>query len=271
MKTSVVIADGTFPCQTAPLQGAYETVFPAAAEIGYDEVQLTVNRPEEVDVAPIQKWTDKTGIRVSGLATGMGYTVDGLCLGAGSEPIREAAVERMMRHVDLAECLGGAMVIVGAIRGRFADAGGAQPFHRQFRRSTEELLRYAEKKKIAVLLEANDHLETDAYITVSETAQFVRGFESPFFKLQLDTMHLLYEHEDSVKAVLENRDILGQVDISGEGRRCPPDGTYDYPSLLKALSTAGFAGPLVFEYCAAQGENGAKAGYDYIQRLIKAL
>ena len=34
MKTSVIIADGTFPCATAPLQGPYETLFPMAAEIG---------------------------------------------------------------------------------------------------------------------------------------------------------------------------------------------------------------------------------------------
>lgn len=44
----------------------------------------------------------------------MGYTVDGLSLGHGDEKIRTAAVKRMCDHVDLAEKLGGAMVIIGA-------------------------------------------------------------------------------------------------------------------------------------------------------------
>lgn len=271
MKTSVVIADGTFFCPTAPLQGPYEEIFPAASKIGYDAVQLTINRPEMVDGALVRKMMDQTGIRVSGLATGMGYTMDKLCLGAGDEHIREAAVERMRHHIDLAECLGDAMVIIGAIRGRFADAGGSQPFYRQFLRSVKDVLCYAEKKQIVVLLEANDHLETDAYISVPETAQLIHSFDSPFFKLHLDTMHMLYEHEDAVKAVLENKDILGQMDVSGESRSCPADGAYDYLSLLKALNAIGFEGPLVFEYCPAPPENGARVGYDYIRSLMETL
>ena len=271
MKTSVIIADGTFPCATAPLQGAYETVFPMAAEIGYDAVQLTVNRPEDVDASLIRKLMDQTGLRVSGLATGMGYTVDGLCLGAGDEEIRRKAVERMKGHIDLARALDGAMVIIGAIRGRFQDAGGAELFYRQFHRSVEEVVAYAEQKKIVVILEANDHLETDAYITIRDTARFIRNFHTPFFKLHLDTMHMLYENEEIEGPILENADILAQVDISGEDRSCPCEGRYDYPSVVRALKKAGFGGYLAFEYRPEPPENGAKIGYDYIRSLIDLL
>lgn len=36
MKASAIVADGTFSCMTAPLQGDYEKIFHEAVEIGYD-------------------------------------------------------------------------------------------------------------------------------------------------------------------------------------------------------------------------------------------
>ena len=46
MKTSVVIADGTFSTNTAPLLGPIDEVVRKAAKIGYDAISATVDRPE---------------------------------------------------------------------------------------------------------------------------------------------------------------------------------------------------------------------------------
>lgn len=46
MKTSVVIADGTFSTNTAPLLGPIDEVVRKAAKIGYDAISVTVDRPE---------------------------------------------------------------------------------------------------------------------------------------------------------------------------------------------------------------------------------
>lgn len=45
MKTSAVWADGTFESNTAPLMGPLEDCARRAAELGYDALSLTVNRP----------------------------------------------------------------------------------------------------------------------------------------------------------------------------------------------------------------------------------
>lgn len=268
MKTSVIIANGTFPCTTAPLQGPYTQVLKQAADIGFDAVQLTVNRPEEIAVPALRALTAQYGLYVSAIATGMGYTVDGLSLGAGNETCRQGAVERMKGHIDLAKALGGAMVIIGAIRGRYADADSPEHYHRQFDRSTRELVDYAEEQNIVVIFEANDHLETDAYITTRETAEYIRSYHSPFFRLQLDTMHMLYEKEEIYHGIVDNADILAQVDISGENRSCPGNHGYDYPQVIQALKDCGFQGTLAFEFRPTPPENAAKAGFDYIARLL---
>ena len=53
MKTSVVIADGTFATNTAPILGPTVQAMRRAAQIGYDAVSLTVNEPEKLDVPEV--------------------------------------------------------------------------------------------------------------------------------------------------------------------------------------------------------------------------
>lgn len=271
MKLSVIISDGTFSCATAPLQGDYETVIRHAAKIGFDAVQLTVNRPQDIDTALINRLTSKYGLTVSAIATGMGYTADGLSLGAGDEIIRKKAVERMRGHVELASELGKAMVIIGAIRGRFTDALNPDLYFRQFHESIRETVDYAEQKGVIILLEASDHFETEAYITIRDTAALIREINSPSLRLQLDTMHMLYEKEEIHDQIVACADITAQVDISGEDRLCPTQCGYDYPAVISALKESGFQGVLAFEYRPAPPEDAAKAGYHYIRTLLDSI
>ena len=140
MKTSVVIADGSFETNTAPLLGSIDEVFSQAAELGYDAVSVTVNRPEDVDVEGILQAMEKYGVAVSGLATGRIYTVDGFTLGSGDETNRMEAVNRMLGHAEICAKLKGAKLIIGAIRGWTKDAGGRENYEKQFRKSMETLV-----------------------------------------------------------------------------------------------------------------------------------
>jgi sugar phosphate isomerase/epimerase len=193
MQMCVVVADGSFPSATAPLQGTTEETARRAAEIGFDSLQLTVNRPSEVDVRAVRRAADAYGLKVVSLATGRGYTVDGLSLGAGDEENRRSAVRRMKEHVELSAERGNPFVVAGAIRGRSSDSPSREIYIGQFTRSFHELLPYAERYGVTVILEASDHLETDMYLDPIETADYVRQFASPAFRLHVDTMNLWNE------------------------------------------------------------------------------
>jgi len=271
MKTSVVVAGPSFQGTTAPLTGTYENVAAAAAAIGFDAIQLTVNRPLEVPVREVLQAVDKHGLAVSSIATGLGYTVDGLSLGNRDEANRLAAVQRMREHVDLAAQLGGARVIIGAIRGWARDSGAWNVFERQFRQSVAAILHHAEKRDIDIILEANDHLETDAYLSVKETAEGIASYGSPRFKLHLDSMHLLYERQDVEKELPRVAPMIAQVDISDEDRMAPDGKHFDFPLLMRVLKEINYQDYLVFEYRPSPPENAAKAGYDYIQTILQQL
>lgn len=268
MKTSVVVADKTFRGNTAPLLGSYEDVTRQAAEIGFDAIQLTVNRPKEVSIAPLLQAAEKHGLAISSIATGLGYSMDGLSLGHPDRANREQAVQRMIEHIQLATELGNPLVIIGAIRGWAKENSSWSEFEEYFTDSVKRLLDEAVKKDITLILEANDHLETDAYLSVAETAAFIQRFQCPNFKLHLDSMHLLYEKQDTYQEILNYASLIAQVDISDEDRMAPDGKHFDFPTMIKALKEINYSNYLVFEYRSAPPVGAAKLGFDYIRSLI---
>ncbi len=269
MKTSVVIADGSFETNTAPLLGTIDEVFRQAAELCYDGVSVTVNRPEDVDVEALAAASAKYGVAVSGLATGRIYTVDGFTLGSGDEANRRQAVERMLGHIAICARLNGAKLIVGAIRGWTRDAGGRENYEKQFRRSMEELLAAAEPVGVKILLEAISFIDSDAYCTIPETAEFIRSFHSPNLQLQLDSIHIHNNGETNFyEEIIAAGDLVGQVDISDVDRMAPDGKHFDFPQFMKALHEIGYEDYLLSEYRATPPENAAKIRLDYIKTLM---
>lgn len=269
MKTSVVIADGTFETNTAPVLGSIAQAARQAAEIGYDAVSVTVNEPEKVDVPAILAACRENHIAVSGLATGRIYTKDGCGLGMADPEKRGEAVRRMLLHAENCARLGGAKLIVGAIRGWTKDAGSRENYEKLFRDSMEQILQKAEQLEIQVVLEAISRIDSDAYCTVSETADFIRSFGSKALQLQLDSIHLHNNGEKNFyRDILNAGELVGQVDISDVDRMAPDGRHFDFPLLFKALHEIGYQDYLVAEFRAQPPQNAAKAGLDYMHTLL---
>lgn len=267
-KTSAVWADGTFESNTAPLTGPLDICARRAAELGYDALSLTVNRPEDLDVARVQAVMRQYGLAVSGLATGRIYTVDGLSLGTANQEQRLAAVHRMLAHAQTCACLGGAKLIIGAIRGWVHDAGDTERYKTLFRDSIEMILAGTEKLGVPVVLEAISHIDSDMYCSVTETAAFIRSFHSSQLQLQIDSLHLYNNDENFYPAITElESGMIGQVDISDVNRTAPDGRHFDFPLLLRALKQCHYQDYLVFEYKETPPENAAAKGLDYIKSL----
>lgn len=267
MKTSVVIADGTFPTATAPLLGSVEAVFSQAAQLGYDAVSVTVNHPDDVEVEAILFAMERYGIKVSGLATGRICGADGFSISSADEINRTEAVNRMLGHLDICKKLD-AKLIIGTVRGRVAVAGDWQTYEKQFRKSMAVILEKAERLGVKVMLEAMSELDGDTYQTIAEAGECVRSFRSPALQLQIDTMHIAYNQEDFVSGIRTYGDLLGQVDISDPERMAPGGVLFHFPALIDVLKEVGFEGYLLSEFRTAPPENSAKLGLDYIKSLL---
>ncbi len=269
MKLSVVWADGTFPSDTAPLVGPLEECARKAAELGYEAMSLTVNRPGELEAERVNRIMKEYGLKVSGLATGRGYSVDGLGLAMADEERRRAAVDRMLAHGELCARLGGAKLIVGSMRGWIRDAGSEEEYEKLFRASMEQLLEQAQRQGTRVTMEVFSLADSDFGCTIAQGAEFIRSFHTPAFCLQLDTAHIHAAREaDFAGEILKAGDLLGQMDLSDLGRLAPDGKHFDFPALMEALKKIGYEDYLVMEYRAQPPENAAKAGLDYIRTLL---
>lgn len=267
-KTSVVIAPKSAINAPAPLKGSLEDTIGRASAIGFDAVQITVNRPSEFDLKSAQAALRGFQMKVSSIATGGAYTIDHISLGHKDENRRRAAVGRMKEHIDLARELGGADVVVGLIRGTYADCDGKDEYMRHYRESLHECIAHAKRQQIRIVHEAIGRYDSDVLKTIQENIVFITEFSSPNFRLQIDTHHMDLEETNFYEAVLETKGLLAQVDISDVKRTYPDGKKFDFPKLIDALKKIGYADYLVFEYNSnGNGIVEATAGFRYIRSL----
>ena len=267
-RTSVVVAPETAVGAPAPLKGPIAETVRAAARIGYDAVQVTVNRPAEFEVGAARRALRATRLTVTSIGTGQAYAVDGISLGHRSVGRRAAAVDRVRQHVALAEELGGANVVIGTIRGRYRDSTDRRRFMTDYRHSIETCLDRAERAGITLVHEAIGRGDSDVLRTVDENLAFLDGFGSAHLRLHVDTHHLDREETDWAAALHRARGRLAQVDIADVTR---DGGPVDLPRLVRTLHEIDYTGYLVFEYTAAgAGAPEARAGLDHLRSVYAA-
>jgi sugar phosphate isomerase/epimerase len=265
---SVVVAPASATTAPAPLKGGIPETFRNAAEIGYDGVQLSVNRPTEVDLPEVRRALDEYHLTVTSIGTGAAYSVDGIGLGHGDVQKRQAAVERMKQHIRLAADLGGANVVIGLIRGRFMDSVDRQQFMTDYRHSIADCLDHAEREGITLVHEAIGRTDGDVLRSIDENVAFLEEFSSPHLRLHVDCHHMNLEESDWALALRRAREWIAQVDISDVERGVPDGRHFHFPRLIATLREIGYAKYLVFEYnSVGSGVAEARSGLEYIRSL----
>lgn len=267
-RTSVVAAPASLVNAPAPLKGTITETIRNAASIGYDAVQFQIRNPLEFNLEEALAALNTYKIKVSAIATGLAYTLDHISLGHKDEAIRQAAVERMKEHMDLAVKLGGADVGIGTIRGSYSDSNSKEEYTKQYRKSLSECIDYAEKKRIRIVHEAIGRTDCEVLRTIEENLSLIQSFSSPYFRLQIDSYHMDLEESDFYSAVLKAKGLVAQADISDIQRGVPDGKHFDFPKYLKVLKEIDYQDYLVFEYkSVGDGIAEATAGLKYIRNL----
>ncbi|WP_194608498.1 sugar phosphate isomerase/epimerase family protein [Clostridium vitabionis] len=245
---STVVTRETIPCGIAMFQGTEEEIFRKAEKAGYTGIQLTIRTPGDYSLEKLKKLSRETRIQVTGLATGTVYTMDGLGLGCEREELRQGAVERMKALAEMCAELGGAQLIVGAVRGWYRDASSREVYDEQFEKSLRELMAFADLRKVPVILEWIDHKESDVFNDPEAILALIRKIGSPNLYMYLDTLHIYNEGECIPEAILRYGKMVPQIDISGEKRLPPMKSGIDFEKVCRAVRESGFDGVLLMEF-----------------------
>jgi len=229
------------------LQGSYTDNIKRAAGMGYDAVEIHVNDPHSLDIDEIQKTCEKNSISVSTLGTGMGFVVDGLCFTHPDISIREKAVDRIKAHIDIAQKLS-SMVIIGSMRGNIPDLDDYKKYEAYAVDSTKEVVEYAAKQDVIVVMEAINRYETNFINNVEESLAFLYKVGiSPYIQLHLDTFHMNIEEGDITKGIKQAKETLAHLHFADSDRWYPGHGHIDFKGIIEALKDIEYEGYIAFE------------------------
>ena len=270
MKTSVIWSDGAFKNNTAPLQGPLLECVSLAAQYGYDGITISAKDAAEIDVPALKEALKANDISVSGISTGGIFGGFKASLGSAEEEKRALAVEKMCGLAKLCNQLDGARLVVAAVRGRVEEAGSRKAYEAQLRKSLSEILEVCEPLGVTVLMEAMEAAAFQFCNTIEETAEFVKSFNSPYLRLQVDTYHIHGNAEEKsyVEAIKKYGNLIAQADFSDFDRTAPDGTKFDFKEYLEALEAIHYDDWCVFEYAPEPPENAAKTGLDYIKSLL---
>jgi len=121
-----------------------------------------------------------------------------------------------------------------------------------FRRSIEELLQRAEALSLDLAVETvPDKPGNERFPDSREVADFVRSFDSPFVSVCLDLNHSNLG-EDLAQAAASCAGLISNIHVSDnhgeeEEHLIPGEGAIDFDAALRAVSDAGYAGPVNLE------------------------
>ncbi|MCD6442758.1 MAG: sugar phosphate isomerase/epimerase [Thermotogae bacterium] len=236
--------------------------------LGFDGVEIAIRDPSKVNVGEIRSIIEKRNMDLVAIGTGQIYLQEGLNFLTEDEDLRIRTIERLKKHVDLAENFG-AYVIIGLVRGHRKGI----PKDRALELLLDgigKLADYAREKKVKIVVEAINRYEVDTLNTLEETLKFLELLKRDNVGILADTFHMNIEEpvmEESLKKVGKK---LFHVHIADSNRWAPGRGHIDFRSIIGTLREMGYDGYLSAEILPLPDpDTSAKETMEYMRQFIK--
>jgi 5-keto-L-gluconate epimerase len=258
--------------KTAPvlLRGPFESSFRFACRRGFDGVELHVRNPMEIDWQKVRGLCKECRLRVPTIGTGTAASIEGMTFTSPDPNVREKAVERIQRHIDLAEHLE-AGVTIGLIYG---SVSGSTATVSEGKKTSEDCLdqccRYAEAHGVLLFFEAINRYEINQINTIAEVAGLIEKIGSKNLKLLADTFHMNIEEVDMAQSLRHAAGYLGHVHLADSNRQAPGRGHTPLAGLVRILEEKKFTGHISFEALPLpDGETAAMESIGYMKSLSR--
>lgn len=269
LKLGVAVTEEAPAGTPALFQGKFSDAAKWAAELGYDALEVHVQKPRLVDIATWKQACEQNGVQVAALASGSAYLVEGISLSHPESEKRRLAVERMKEHIDLAQQLG-AIATIGVLKGLASQCGSRETFLSNYRDSLEQCIPYAEERGVVIAMECVNRKESDTFNTIAECAQFARSFHSKAFKIYIDTYHMDLEESNIPEAIRGAADMIVYAQISDRNRRYPDGKHCNIRLMTDTLKELNYQGYLSLE-CQPEpsAQEAARQGLAFMQNLLR--
>lgn len=172
---------------------------------------------------------------------------------------RQACVDALRRHLDLAAELGAAGPITVPIFNNNDRLPDMSPWKSRSEAERELLIAmlqtltpHAEQVGVAILLEPLNRYEASCLPRQQDGAAVVRALNSPGVRLISDVFHMHIEETNTPETLRAVGDVLGHVHLADNTRLEPGSGDIDFRAIMDALKAIGYTGYMAFE-CGLSG------------------
>lgn len=232
------------PAKFGPLlfPGAWELGVAAAAELGYDAVEVGVRDPALPVLKDLAKAVRSSGLTVSGVATGQSYYNDGLSLTRSDAEARAKLLARLKGIIDFCAPWG-AMLFIGGVRGRLEGPPAAYAAQRQQAvEMVQACAEYARPLGVSLAVEPINRYETNLINTVADALAFIEEVGMENLVVLADTFHMNIEEVSLAGALQQAGEKLGYVHLADSNRLAAGQGHIDFAELASTLRSMGYDG-----------------------------
>ena len=244
MKLSYQIATPDISTPNLPsAQGILEENLGCVAEAGFEGVELSVRKPDELDLQGIEKEIARRDLSVSMIHTAaMGFQ-DKIWLCHPVPEIRAVSYRRHLDALDMARRFGCGMVI-GSSRGNLCEDERRDDSVRWMRDALLGLADEAAARGLKLYLEPLCSHWINNVNTAAEGVALCREFDHEGLVLMLDTYHMNVDEASFTDPILESKEYLGHMHMAENNRLFPGGGHIPFGEIIEALRSIGYAGYL---------------------------
>ncbi len=267
-RQAIVVSTHAARFEAVAFKGEFEANLAKIARWGYQGVELAIRDPAVINVANLQRILASEGLAVPAIGTGQAWGEERISFSSVKPAVRQAAVERIKCHIELAQQLD-ALVIIGLIR-------GATPAGQSHEQSLGLLLdclqvcaNYSAAHGVQIALEPLNRYETDLVPTVREGLALLQKVGSPAIGLLLDTFHMNIEEANIGASIEEAGKRILHFHVADSNRWYPGAGHLDFVDILRHLRATGYKGWISGEFMPLpEADLAAQRSLAYLQNVI---
>jgi sugar phosphate isomerase/epimerase len=238
---------GPFVFHTGEMPGGLEAACRAAAETGFDAIELfPAGGAGAFPAGELRELLPAHGLALAAVGTGGGWVKHGLHLCHPDAAERARAREFIAAIIDSAGEFG-APAIIGSMQGRTTAAVPRDTALDLLADALDELGRRAARHAQPLLYEPLNRYETDLFNQQAVAAEWLTGRGLADVKLLCDLFHMNIEEADMGATLEAVGHRIGHVHWADSNRQAVGFGHSDMAPVVAALGRIGYAGYLSAE------------------------
>lgn len=219
--------------------GDLERTFSIAQKLGFDGIEISVADSKEISVSELKDLVNRYQINISAIATGGAAVRDGLIFSSPEKSIRQAAVQRIKKHIDLASHFK-AVAVIGLIKGWVIDNYSQSEDY--ITECLKECNEYAKEKNIDIALEPINRFQEDFFHSISDCKKYLDKVQLSNVKMMIDTFHMNIEDANMWENIRKARDYIIHVHYSDSNRLAPGMGHFNFVKMTEVLKEINYSG-----------------------------